>query len=134
MPVTILKFPFRMTGVLASLVFSMSVSAQASADADFTMQVADAFAIANRGTVLTGRVKSGSIVVGDPVCIPLNNGETAARFIDGIELFQKHLERVEVGLNVGILLQVEEDQVKIGAMLHSNCKPEGDSESSDKSN
>lgn len=133
MPLTNPEFCFRITSVLASLVFTMSVSTLASPDDGFTMQVMDAFTIAGRGTVLTGKVKSGSIVVGDPVCIPLNNGETAARVVNGIEMFRKILERAEEGQMVGLLLQVEKDQVDKGAMLHSNCEPEGDLEQLDKS-
>lgn len=133
MPLKNLKFCFRITSVFASLVFTVSVGSLASADDGFTMQVMDAFAITGRGTVLTGKVKSGSIVVGDPVCIPLNNGETVARFVDGIEMFRKVLERAEEGQMVGLLLQVDKDMVEKGEVLHSNCEPEGDPQQLDES-
>lgn len=101
----------------------LSASAGASADETFSMQIMDAFSITGRGTVLTGQVASGAVVVGDPVCVPLQNGETAARKVDGIEMFRKVLDRAEKGQMVGILVQVDKKQVEKGAMLHGDCEP-----------
>lgn len=91
---------------------------------EFSMSIMDVFTITGRGTVLTGQVKSGTIVVGDTVCIPLSNGETAARTVDGIEMFRKLLDRAEKGQMVGVLIQVDKKLVEKGALMHGDCELE----------
>jgi len=91
-------------------------------EGEFSMGIMDVFSITGRGVVMTGQVASGSIVVGDQVCIPLTNGETAARTVDGIEIFRKLLDRAEKGQMVGLLVQIDKDLVEKGALLHRNCE------------
>lgn len=117
-----LKSCSRITGVLILLLFNLPFGAQAGVNDDFSMKIMDAFAITGRGTVLTGQVASGSLEVGDTVCVPMQNGETAAQTVDGIEMFRKLLERAEKGQMVGILVQVDNKLVEKGAMLHSDCE------------
>jgi len=116
---------YRTAGLLALLLFSPPFSAQAGAGDEFSMKIMDAFAVTGRGTVLTGQVASGSLAVGDTVCVPLQDGEFAARSVDGIEMFRKLLERAEKGQMVGILVQVDNKLVEKGAMLHSDCEAGG---------
>ena len=116
------------TRMLASLVFCLSVSGQAGADDEFSMQIMDVFSITGRGTVMTGQVAAGSLAVGDPVCIPLENGETAARAVDGIEMFRKLVDRAEKGQRVGVLVQVDKKLVRKGALLHGDCELEAASD------
>jgi len=111
-----------MAGMLILLLFNLPFSAQADADDEFSMKIMDAFAITGRGTVLTGQVASGSLEVGDTVCVPLQDGQTAAHTVDGIEMFRKLLERAEKGQMVGILVQVDNKLVEKGALLHNNCE------------
>jgi len=127
-PFTNRKSSFRFAASFASLLVCLSTGAKASTDDGFSMKIMDAFSITGRGTVLTGQVASGSLAVGDPICVPLQNGETAARYVDGIEMFRRVFERAEKGQMVGILVQVDNKLVEIGALLHSNCKPEISSE------
>jgi elongation factor Tu len=108
--------------MLALLLIPLSISANAGADDGFSMKIMDAFAITGRGTVLTGQVASGSLAVGDTVCVPLQDDEIAARTVDGIEMFRKLLDRAEKGQIVGILVQVDNKLVTKGALLHSNCE------------
>ena len=122
MILTTLRPRFRTAGMLALLLFNLSFSAQAGADDGFSMKIMDAFAITGRGTVLTGQVATGSLEVGDTVCVPLQDGETAAQTVDGIEMFRKLLERAEKGQMVGILVQVDNKLVEKGALLHSDCE------------
>ena len=63
-----------------------------------------------------------------PVCVPLHNGDTAARTVDGIEMFRKVLERAEKGQMVGILVAVDKKLVEKGAMLEGGCEAELTSE------
>lgn len=110
--------------------FWLSIAVYASASAPavigseaFSMQITDAFAITGRGTVMTGRVATGSLESGDTVCIPMKSGEILPRRVDGIERFRKMLERAEAGQMVGVAVsgEVDSKQVKKGADLTTGC-------------
>jgi elongation factor Tu len=121
MHLKILKSRARTAALFTSLVIGLSFGPQAVAEDGFSMKIMDVFTITGRGTVLTGQVASGSLTVGEQVCVPLQDGETAARNVDGIEMFRKMLERAEKGQMVGILVQVDKKQVEKGALLHTDC-------------
>lgn len=72
---------------------------------DFSITVEDVFTITGRGTVITGRIASGSVSVGDIVTLQRVNGFRCQVKITGIEMFRKILDRAEAGDNVGLLLQ-----------------------------
>ena len=81
----------------------------------FELTVEDVFSITGRGTVITGRVSSGTIRVGDDVTI-LPNGISTT--ITGIEQFRKSLDYAEAGDNVGLLLRgVSREDVQRGNKL-----------------
>ena len=83
----------------------------------FRMTVADVFAIKGRGTVVTGRVESGGIAVGDAVELHGANG-IKQTVVDGIEKFRKTLARAETGDNIGMLLSgIGKDDVQHGDVL-----------------
>jgi translation elongation factor EF-Tu-like GTPase len=63
----------------------------------FRMMVEDVFAIRNRGTVATGRVKSGALRVGDTVQI---DGALEGR-VDAIEAFRKSIDEAKAGDSIG---------------------------------
>ena len=88
----------------------------------FSMKIMDAFAVTDRGTIVTGRVEAGSLVAGATVCVPLASGETAARKVEAIELFNKVLARAEAGKMAGILVQnVDAKAVNRQGVLRTNC-------------
>ncbi len=92
-------------------------------DPAFSMQVMDSFRITGRGTVLTGKIASGTLTVGDTVCVPMKSGEVLTRTVDGIESFRKLLDKAEAGKNVGILVaNVESKEVAVKAMLNGDCE------------
>ena len=66
----------------------------------FRLRVDDIFTIKDRGVVVTGRVESGSLKVGDVVVV---NGTRQCE-VAGIEQFRKILQTASAGDNVGILL------------------------------
>ena len=71
----------------------------------FLMPVEDVFSITGRGTVLTGRVETGVIHVGDEVEI-VGLGEKAKKSVcTGVVMFRKLLDEVEAGDNVGLLMR-----------------------------
>lgn len=71
----------------------------------FEFLIDDVFAIAGRGTVVTGSVIKGTIRVGDDADLVHHDGKRLRVRIIGIKAFRKKLERVEVGENAGILLR-----------------------------
>jgi len=81
---------------------------QSNHSSDFNMIIEDVFTITGRGTVVTGKINSGSIKLGDNVKI---NNNINTRVI-GIEMFRKKLDIAQAGDNVGLLLEnVNRDMV-----------------------
>ena len=85
------KYFLPVSGTLAMVALSMSIVAEEIDSSAFSMQIMDVFTITDRGTVMTGQVKSGSISAGETVCIPLTNGEIAPSTIESIEMHRKQL-------------------------------------------
>lgn len=84
----------------------------------FLMPVEDVFSITGRGTVLTGRVETGVIHVGDEVEI-VGLGEKAKKSVcTGVEMFRKLLDEGEAGDNVGLLMRgIDKKEVKRGMVV-----------------
>ena len=84
----------------------------------FLMPVEDVFSITGRGTVLTGRIETGVIHVGDEVEI-VGLGEKAKKSVcTGVEMFRKLLDEGEAGDNVGLLMRgIDKKEVKRGMVV-----------------
>lgn len=83
----------------------------------FLMPVEDVFSVTGRGTVLTGRIETGVIRVGDPVEI-IGFGKTITSTCTGVEMFRKLLDTGSAGDNVGLLMRgVDKDEVKRGMVI-----------------
>lgn len=86
-------------------------------DKPFLMAIEDVFSITGRGTVATGRIERGTILVGDTVEL-IGLGETKTTTITGLEMFQKTLDKGLAGDNIGILLRgVQKAEVLRGMVL-----------------
>ena len=86
-------------------------------DKPFLMPVEDVFSIEGRGTVVTGRIETGIVNVGDEIEI-VGITETAKTTCTGVEMFQKTLNEGQAGDNVGCLLRgVKKDDVERGQVL-----------------
>jgi len=86
-------------------------------DKPFLMPVEDVFSITGRGTVATGRVDRGTVVVGDKVEI-IGIKDTQECVVTGVEMFRKLLDRAEAGDNIGALLRgVARDEIQRGQVL-----------------
>lgn len=86
-------------------------------DKPFLMPVEDVFSIKGRGTVVTGRIESGRVKVGEEIEIV---GLKAAQksTVTGVEMFRKMLDEGQAGDNVGILLRgIEKENVERGQVL-----------------
>ncbi|MCF7822340.1 MAG: elongation factor Tu, partial [Mariprofundaceae bacterium] len=86
-------------------------------DKPFLMPIEDVFSISGRGTVVTGRVESGVVNVGDELEI-VGIKDTAITTCTGVEMFRKLLDRGEAGDNVGVLLRgTKREDVERGQVL-----------------
>ena len=89
-------------------------------DKPFLMPIEDVFSISGRGTVVTGRIETGVVNVGDEVEI-VGIRDTQKSTVTGVEMFRKLLDRGEAGDNVGALLRgIAREAVERGQVL---CKP-----------
>lgn len=83
----------------------------------FLMPVEDVFSVTGRGTMLTGRIETGTISIGDPVEI-IGFGKTITSTCTGVEMFKKLLDTGSAGDNVGLLMRgVDKDDVKRGMVI-----------------
>ncbi len=73
-------------------------------DKPFLMPVEDIFSISGRGTVVTGRIESGVVKVGENIEI-VGIRDTQTKVVTGVEMFRKLLDSGEAGDNVGLLLR-----------------------------
>jgi translation elongation factor EF-Tu-like GTPase len=77
----------------------------ASPTGPFRLTVEDVFTITGRGTVVTGRVESGRLDVGQRVQLVRDGVPVAASEVSGIEKFRATLTTATAGENVGLLLR-----------------------------
>ncbi|MRX28716.1 elongation factor Tu [Kangiella sp. HZ709] len=86
-------------------------------DKPFLLPIEDVFSISGRGTVVTGRVETGIVKVGEEIEI-VGIKETTTTTVTGVEMFRKLLDQGEAGDNVGVLLRgTKRDEVERGQVL-----------------
>ncbi|MCJ8190564.1 elongation factor Tu [Sphingomicrobium aestuariivivum] len=86
-------------------------------DKDFLMPIEDVFSISGRGTVVTGRVETGIVNVGDEVEI-VGIKDTTKTTVTGVEMFRKLLDQGQAGDNIGALIRgVGREEVERGQVL-----------------
>ena len=86
-------------------------------DKPFLMPIEDVFSISGRGTVVTGRIETGIVHVGDEIEI-VGIRPTQKTTCTGVEMFRKLLDQGEAGDNVGVLLRgTKRDDVERGQVL-----------------
>ena len=86
-------------------------------DKPFLMPVEDVFSISGRGTVVTGRVETGIVKVGEEVEI-VGLKDTTKTVVTGVEMFRKLLDQGEAGDNIGALVRgVKREDVERGQVL-----------------
>jgi elongation factor Tu len=86
-------------------------------DKAFLMAVEDVFSITGRGTVATGRIDRGQVLVGETIEI-VGLAETKTTTVTGVEMFQKTLDKGMAGDNIGLLLRgVQKADILRGMVL-----------------
>ena len=84
----------------------------------FLMPIEDIFSITGRGTVVTGRIETGTIHVNDAVELVGFGDAPRATTVTGVEMFRKLLDQGEAGDNVGLLLRgIDKKDVKRGEVV-----------------
>jgi len=83
----------------------------------FMMAIEDVFSITGRGTVVTGRIETGIIHVGEQVeIVGIRALQTTT--VTGVEMFRKLLDEGQAGDNVGLLLRgIGKDDVERGQVI-----------------
>jgi len=100
---------------------SSAPAVPAPADALFSMPVEDVFTITGRGTVVTGRVATGTLAVGDRVSIVRAGSVLTMTEVTGIEAFRSRRTTASAGDAVGVLLKgVGRDDVQRGDELRGS--------------
>jgi elongation factor Tu len=75
-------------------------------EAPFLMPIEGVCTISGRGTVVTGRVERGRMVVGATIeVVGRSEGKPLAAVVTGIQAFHRDIPSADAGLNVGLLLR-----------------------------
>jgi elongation factor Tu len=83
----------------------------------FLMPVENVLTISGRGTVVTGAIERGTLLVGDAVEV-VGLGPTLSTVATGLESFGRSLGRAEAGDDAAILLRgIKRDQVRRGQVV-----------------
>ncbi|MDJ0498943.1 MAG: elongation factor Tu [Acidimicrobiia bacterium] len=86
-------------------------------DKPFMMAIEDVFSITGRGTVVTGRIETGVVHVGEAVEI-VGLRDLQKTTVTGVEMFRKLLDEGQAGDNVGLLLRgIGKDEVERGQVV-----------------
>ncbi|MEB3702506.1 Elongation factor Tu [Candidatus Bealeia paramacronuclearis] len=86
-------------------------------DKPFLMPIEDVLSISGRGTVVTGRIETGIVKVGEEVEI-VGIKPTMKTTVTGVEMFRKLLDQGQAGDNVGALLRgTKREDVERGQVL-----------------
>ena len=98
-------------------------------DKPFMMPIEDVFSISGRGTVVTGRVETGIVKVGEEVEIVGIQETVRKTTVTGVEMFRKLLDQGQAGDNIGALIRgVGREEVERGQVLAKpgSIKPHSD--------
>jgi len=86
-------------------------------DKPFMMAIEDVFSITGRGTVVTGRIETGVVKVGESVEI-IGLRDLQSTTVTGVEMFRKLLDEGQAGDNVGLLLRgIGKEDVERGQVV-----------------
>ena len=89
-----------------------------TSETGFRLTVQDVFTITGRGSVVTGRIESGSITKGATVHQTRTDGTSRDVTVTGIEMLRKTLDTASAGDEVGLLLhEVERNEIGPGDIL-----------------
>ncbi len=83
---------------------------------NFLMPVSEVYSIQGRGTVVTGKIEKGKVLVGDE--LEVIGSKFFKTVCTGLEMYKKTLEEAVAGENVGVLIRaIKKDEIKRGFVL-----------------
>ena len=81
------------------------------------MPIESVFSISGRGTVATGKIEQGKVVVGEEVEV-IGLGKNIKTVVTGVEMFRKTLNEGQAGDDVGLLLRgVKKEDIERGMVI-----------------
>lgn len=87
-------------------------------DEDFSMTIENVYTVTGSGTVVTGKVKSGTVYINDSVQIVNSDNQVKSATVTGIEMYREIHSSATAGDSAGLILNgIEKDEVKIGDVL-----------------
>ena len=90
-------------------------------DKPFLMPIEDVFTITGRGTVVTGRVERGQLMINSDIEILGIKEKAMTSTVTGIEMFHKQMDHADAGENCGLLIRgIKREDVERGQVV---CKP-----------
>lgn len=90
----------------------------ASPTGGFRLTVEDVFSITGRGTVVTGKVESGTLAAGQHVDVVRDGTVVETTEVTGVEKFRAVVDLAQPGDNVGLLLKgLAREQVQRGDLV-----------------
>ncbi len=116
----------RPAGILlatAFLTLSTNLLAGDSKDGSFELIIDDVTAATEGATLILGRIESGTVAVGDTVCVPVYGQDTPISTpVDAINHETMKVESAEKGWRVELFVKgVETDKVKGDGRVTSDC-------------
>jgi len=88
-----------------------------AADQPFLLPVEHVYSIANKGTIVTGRVERGTAKKGDPIEV-VGHNKVSKGIIGGLEMFHQTIEQAQPGDQLGILLKnIRKEDVRRGVFV-----------------
>ncbi|ELU13652.1 hypothetical protein CAPTEDRAFT_150625 [Capitella teleta] len=86
-------------------------------DKAFCMPIEAVYSIPGRGTVVTGKVETGTISKGEDILI-LGHGQNIKTKITGLEMFHQMLDKAEAGDQLGALIKgIKREDIRRGQVL-----------------
>lgn len=85
-------------------------------DSPFLMSISEVYSIQGRGTVVTGKIETGKIMMGDD--LEIVGAKVFKTVCTGLEMYKKFLDEAVAGENIGVLVRsIKKEEVKRGYVL-----------------
>jgi len=112
-----------LTAVVVTFLTIVAQPAWADDQEAFSMRIHRGLSKSDNETLIFGSVKTGEVVVGDIVCVPLTDGGFTPRKIIGISMFSTVKTRAEAGNTVGLLVEnLKPGEIAKRATLRRDCE------------
>ena len=102
---------------------SKSYTQTISKETLFYSYIDEVFTIADRGTVITTTISQGELNIGDKITIILKDGTVRNNVVvKSIEMYKKVIQTAKAGDSVGILIDIDKNDLSVGGLICENGK------------